>query len=165
MSLLAAIRKLWHSIAPRTHSDVEEEFRSTLDAYQEDLIHQGLSTEEARRKARIDLGQPTAQNEIYRDAIGLRLFDELGGDIRYGLRALLRNPGFGAVAVLSLAIGIGATTAMFSLIYAVLLHPFPYAGADRIMNPHFVKMQHPDVFQWFSLDDRLSFTSGAGSCL
>jgi hypothetical protein len=56
MSLLAAIRKLWHSIAPRTHSDVEEEFRATLDAYQEDLIRQGLTEEEARRKARIDLG-------------------------------------------------------------------------------------------------------------
>jgi predicted permease len=134
MSLLAAIRKLWHSIAPRTHSDVEEEFRSTLDAYQEDLIRQGLSEEEARRKARLDLGRPAAQNETYRKAIGLRLFDELGGDIRYGLRGLRRNPGFAAVAVLSLALGIGATTAMFSLIYAVLLHPFPYADADRIMN-------------------------------
>ncbi len=134
MSLLAAIRKLWHSIAPRTHSDVEEEFRSTLDAYQEDLIRQGLPEEEARRKARIDLGQPAAQNETYRNAIGLRLFDELGGDIRYGLRGLRRNPGFAAVAVLSLALGIGATTAMFSLIYAVLLHPFPYADADRIVN-------------------------------
>src|SRR5437899_3340052 len=134
MSLLAAIRKLRHSIAPRTHSDVEEEFRSTLDAYQDDLIRQGLSEEEARRKARIDLGQPAAQNETYRSAVGLRLFDELGGDIRYGLRGLRRNPGFAAVAVLSLALGIGATTAMFSLIYAVLLHPFPYADADRIMN-------------------------------
>ena len=153
MSLLAAIRKLWHSIAPRTHSDVEEEFRSTLDAYQEDLIRQGLPEEEARRKARIDLGQPAAQNETYRDAIGLRLFDELGADIRYGLRALRRNPGFAAVAVLSLALGIGATTAMFSLIYAVLLHPFPYAGADRIMNPHFIQAQHPDVFQWFTLSE------------
>src|SRR5881394_4070117 len=153
MSLLAPIRKLWHSIAPRTHSDVEEEFRSTLDAYQEDLIRQGLPEEEARRKARIDLGQPATQNETYRDAIGLRVFDELGGDIRYGLRALLRNPGFAAVAVLSLALGIGATTAMFSLIYAVLLHPFPYADADRIMNAHFVKTQQPDVFQWFTLSD------------
>jgi predicted permease len=151
MSLPAAIRKLWHSIAPRTHSDVEEEFRSTLDAYQEDLIRQGLSEEEARRKAHIDLGQPAAQNETYRDAISLRLFDELGGDIRYGLRALRRNPGFTAVAVLSLALGIGATTAMFSLIYAVLLHPFPYAGADRIMNPVIIDEQHPDQPIWFPL--------------
>jgi hypothetical protein len=100
-----------------------------------------------------NIGQPAAQNEIYRDAIGLRLFDELGGDIRYGLRALRRNPGFAAVAVLSLALGIGATTAMFSRIYAVLLHPFPYADADRIMNPHFILAQHPDVFQWFSLSN------------
>jgi predicted permease len=151
MSLLAAIRKLWHSIAPRTHSDVEEEFRFTLDAYQEDLIRQGVPEEEARRKARIDLGQPAAQNETYRNAIGLRLFDELAGDIRYGLRALHRNPGFAAAAVLSLALGIGATTAMFSLIYAVLLHPFPYAGADRIMNPVVIDQQHPDDRSWFPL--------------
>ena len=151
MSLLAAIRELWHSIAPRTHKDVEEEFRSTRDAYQEDLIRQGLPEEEARRKARIDMGRPAAQNETYRDAIGLRLFDELGGDIRYGLRALRRNPGFALVAVLSLALGIGATTAMFSLIYAVLLHPFPYAGADRIMNPVVIDQQHPDQWSWFLL--------------
>ncbi|MGA3210704.1 MAG: ABC transporter permease, partial [Terriglobales bacterium] len=153
MSLLAAIRKLWHSVAPRVvsrnPSDVEEEFRSTLDAYQEDLVRQGLPEDEAHRKARIDLGRPSAQNETYRDAIGLRLFDELGGDIGYGLRALRRNPGFAAVAVLSLALGIGATTAMFSLIYAVLLHPFPYAGADRIMNPVLIDTQHPDEFSWF----------------
>lgn len=151
MSLLAAIRKLRHSIAPRTHSDVEEEFRSTLDAYQEDLIRQGFPEEEARRKARIDLGQPAAQNETYRAAIGLRLFDELGGDITYGFRGLRRNPGFATVAVLSLALGIGATTAMFSLIYAVLLHPFPYANADRIMNLFGFDEKHPDGFQFITL--------------
>jgi len=151
MSLRTAIRKLWHSIAPRTHSDVEEEFRSTLNAYQEDLIRRGLPEEEARRKARIDLGRPATQNETYRDTIGLRVFDELGGDIRYGLRGLRRNPGFAAVAVLSLALGIGATTAMFSLIYAVLLHPFPYAGADRIMNPVVIAPQHPGERSWFPL--------------
>src|SRR5579864_4158452 len=151
MSLLGSIRTLWRSITPRTRSDIEEEFRSTLDAYQEDLKHQGLSPEEARRKARIHLGQPGSQDEIYRDAIGLRLFDELGGDIRYGLRGLRRNPGFAAVAVLSLALGIGATTAMFSLIYAVLLHPFPYADADRIMNLFGVDEKHPDGFQFLTL--------------
>src|SRR5437660_6919761 len=151
MSLLAPIRKLSHSIAPRTHSDVEEEFRSTLDAYQEDLIRQGLHEEEARRKARIDLGQPAAQNETYRQAIGLRLFDELGGDIRYGLRALRRNPGFAAVSVLSLALGIGATTAMFSLIYAVLLHPFPYADADRIVNLFGLQEGADTSYTWMTL--------------
>jgi predicted permease len=152
MRLFSPIRKLWHSIAPRIRSDVEEEFRSTLEAYQEDLIRHGLPEAEARRKARIELGQATAQNENYRDAIGLRFFDELGGDILYGLRALRRNPGFAAIAVLSLALGIGATTAMFSLIYAVLLHPFPYAGADRIVNPVMINQQHPDEWTWFVLN-------------
>jgi predicted permease len=149
--LFAVIRKLWQSIAPRTPGDVEEEFRSDQQTYAEDLMRQGLAAEEAQRKARIDLGQPATQNETYRAAIGLRLFDELGGDIRYGLRALRRNPGFAAVAVLSLALGIGATTAMFSLIYAVLLHPFPYAGADRIMNPIMIDPQYPDEYSYFVL--------------
>ena len=152
MNLFAAIRRLWHSLAPRSRSDIEEEFRSTLDAYKEDLVGQGFSEEEARRKAHIDLGRPATQYETYRKAIGLRPFDELGGDIRYGLRALCRNPSFAAVSVLSLALGIGATTAMFTLIYAVLLHPFPYAGADRIMNPVIINEQHPDEPQWFPLN-------------
>src|SRR6202789_4296741 len=150
MKLIHRLRSLWQSIPPRQQSDVEEEFRSNLEAYQEDLMRQGFTAEEAQRKARIELGQPAVQNETYRAAIGLRPFDEIGGDIRYGLRALRRNPGFAAVAVLSLALGIGATTAMFSLIYAVLLHPFPYAGADRIMNPIVVDAQYPELFQWFS---------------
>jgi predicted permease len=151
MSLLTAIRKLWRSIAPRNSSDIEEEFRSTLQAYQEDLMRQGLPEEEARRKARIDFGRPSAQNETYRRAIGVRLFDELGGDIRYGFRGLRRNPGFAAVAVLSLAIGIGTTTAMFSLIYAVLLHPFPYAGADRITYLFGFNEKNPDAFTFITL--------------
>jgi MacB-like periplasmic core domain len=150
MNFPKAIRK--RCFGPRTPSDVEEEFRSTLDAYQQDLIQQGFPEEEARRKACIDLGRPAIQNEKYRDAIGFRLFDELSGDLVYGFRALGRNPRFAAVAVLSLALGIGATTAMFSLIYAVLLHPFPYADADRIMNPAIINEQHPDEPQWFPLN-------------
>ncbi len=150
MNLLSALRNFWHSLAPRRANDIEEELRSHQQAYQEDLMRQGLTAEEAQRKARIDLGQPEVQNENYRAAIGLRIFDELGGDIRYGLRALRRNPGFAAVAVLSLALGIGATTAMFSLIYAALLHPFPYAGADRIVNPVLINEQRPDEPTWFA---------------
>jgi predicted permease len=151
MSLRAKVRKLWRSIIPRSRSDVEEEFRFHLESYQQDLIRQDLSEKEARRKARIDLGRPATQNETYRYAIGLRAFDELGGDIRYGLRGLRRNPGFAAVAILSLALGIGATTAMFSLIYAVLLHPFPYLDADRIMNPVIINEQNPGELRWFAM--------------
>jgi predicted permease len=134
MSLLKAIRNFWKSAAPRTQSDVEEEFRSTLDAYQEDLIRQGLPEEEASRKARIDLGQPAAQNETYRAAIGFRLFDELGADLRYGVRALRRNPGFTSVAIVTLAVGIGATTAIFSFVNAVLLKPLPYPHPEQIVS-------------------------------
>ncbi len=155
MNLLAWLSAPWNALMKRirTSDDIEAELRSHQEAYREDLMRQGLSAEEARRQAGIALGRPDTQNESYRAAIGLRVFDELGGDIRYGLRALRRNPGFAAVAVLSLALGIGATTAMFSLIYAVLLHPFPYAGADRIMNPIVIDEQHPDATSWFPLNE------------
>src|ERR1700743_629684 len=153
MNPIGILRNLWRSIAPRNHGDIEEELRSHQQAYQEDLIRQGLTAEEAQRKARIDLGQPATQNETYRAAVGLCIFDELSSDIHYGLRALRRNPSFAAVAVLSLALGIGATTAMFSLIYAVLLHPFPYSGADRIMNPVMIAERYPDEFSWFPLSN------------
>ena len=73
MKLIHRLRSLWQSIPPRQQSDVEEEFRSNLEAYQEDLMRQGFTAEEAQRKARIELGQPAVQNETYRAAIGLRV--------------------------------------------------------------------------------------------
>lgn len=132
MTLLAAIRKLWRSIAPRTANDIEEEFRFTLDAYQEDLIRQGFSDEEAHRKARIDLGRPTTQNETYRKAIGLRLFDELIADIRYGFRQLRNSPGFTLTAVTTLALGIGATTAIYTLVQGILERSLPVADPSSL---------------------------------
>ncbi|WP_158748101.1 ABC transporter permease [Acidobacterium sp. S8] len=153
MSIRATLRCWWKAVVNRNrvHSEVDEEFQFHIDAYVQDLVSQGMTPEEAERKARIELGRPDTQHEKYRDAIGLRAFDELGADIRYGARSLFKNPGFSAVAILSLALGIGATTAMFSLIYAVLIHPFPYAGADRIMNPALVNEDRPDERRWFAM--------------
>ena len=151
MNLVAQIRAWWCAITHRTlvHQQVENELQFHVDAYTEDLIRSGVSKEEAQRTARLELGKVETQNERYREAIGLRLFDEIGGDLRFGLRSIWKQPAFSAVAILSLALGIGATTAMFSLIYAVLLHPFPYADSDRIMDPVVINELNPQQLRWF----------------
>jgi predicted permease len=153
MNLFAALRLWWNAMTNRSRvgREVEEEFKFHSDAYVADLIRQGLAPADAQRKAGIELGRADRQHEKYRDAIGLRAFEEPVADIRYGLRSLLRNPGYSSVAILSLALGIGATTAMFSLIYAVLIHPFPYADSDRIMNPDIITDEGPRMM-WFAMD-------------
>jgi predicted permease len=152
MNLLALIRSWWYALTHRTqvHEQVETELQFHLDAYTEDLIRSGASREDAQRRARLELGKIETQNERYREAIGLRFFDEVGNDLRFGLRSIWKQPAFSAVAILSLALGIGATTAMFSLIYAVLLHPFPYADSDRIVNPVVINELNPRQPRWFA---------------
>lgn len=133
--------------------ELDEELRDHLERKTEEYIARGMTQEEAHRRARLDLGGIEQTKEKCRDVRRINWIKDLIQDLRFGLRMLRKSRGFAAVAVLSLALGIGATTAMFSLIYAVLLHPFPYADADRIMNAHFVKTQQPDVFQWFILSE------------
>jgi predicted permease len=100
---------------------------------------------------RLNTSNETKPGSKQRGSNDLHGLEELWADIRYGLRSLLRHPGHSAVAVLSLAMGIGTTTAIFSLIYAVLIHPFPYAGSDRIMNPVISNDQNPLEQRWFPL--------------
>lgn len=152
MKPFSVIRCWWNAVVHRSRveDDVKEEFQFYLDSYAENLMQQGLEPAEAQRQARIALGRPETQGEKYREAVGLHAFDGLGADIRYGLRSLLKNPGYAAVVILSLALGIGATTAMFSLIYASLVHPFPYVDADRIMNPKIVATEGP-AMRWFAV--------------
>src|SRR5487761_1360205 len=153
MNILARIRTWWRVFVHGTRIDSEDEaeLQFHIDTYAEDLMRQGTPPEEAARQARSELGQPDVQKEKYRESVGLRPFDEIGGDIRYGLRSLYKHRSISIVSVLSLALGIGATTAMFSLIYATLLHPFPYADANRIVNPRLINEKHPQAPTWFAL--------------
>jgi hypothetical protein len=153
MNLFAPISSWWRALARRsqTDSDVEDELQFHIDAHANHLIDSGIAPAEAMRQAKVEFGRVDVQKEKYGAAIGLRPLYEIGGDIRYGIRSLYRHPWISVAAVISLALGIGATTAMFNVIYSALLHPFPYADVDRIVNPALTNDKHPDLPTWFAL--------------
>jgi predicted permease len=114
--------------------EMEAELRAHLESRADDLERQGLPRAEAERQARLEFGGYERYKEECREALGSRLLGEFVADTRYGLRQLRRSPGFTAVAVLTLALGIGATTAIFTVVNTVLLHPLPYPDSGRIVN-------------------------------
>ena len=111
---------------------MQDEMRSHLELYQADLRRRGLSEEDARRRALADFGRLPARQDECREAVGLRLLDELRGDISYAFRLLRRSPAFTVVALLSLALGIGANTAIFSLIDTVLVKTLPVGNPQQL---------------------------------
>ncbi len=135
MRFLARLRSWARSALHRSRleREIDDELRFHVERYTDDLVRQGLTVAAARRRAHVEFGGIEARKEEMREALGLRLLDEVTGHLRYAFRQLRRSPAFTAVAVLSLALGIGGTTAVFGVVDVLLIRPLPYPDSDRLL--------------------------------
>lgn len=141
--ILCAMRMRLRALFRRDALDYElgEELRYHIEQTTEENIARGMSAAEARRAALLEAGGIELAKEKCRDARRMNWLYDLGRDIRYGLRQLRRSPGLAAAIVVTLMLGIGATTAIFTIVYATLLRALPYPDADRIVRIHDVRLQ------------------------
>ncbi len=147
--------------------DMEEELRSHIEHRADDLVRSGLDRVEAERRARIEFGSRERFKEECREAIAGNFIDILIQDVRFSLRMLRKSPGFTTAVVLTVALGIGATTAIFSVVDATLLEPLPYPQPERLVSiqdnfpgvgaqdvgfsePEWQDLQHSGIFEYVS---------------
>lgn len=129
--LKSALRNLLHS--QQVDSELDAEIETYVAAVTDEKIAAGLAPEEARRRALAECGGKEQVKQAVRNSRAGAFAESIHQDIRFGLRQLRRNPAFSCTAILTLALGIGATTAIFSAVYALLLRPLPYPRSDRLM--------------------------------
>jgi predicted permease len=168
---------IWHALRERLallHRDerdreLDEEIRFHIDVETSRHEAVGLSSADARRRAIERFGDPTAIAVATRDARGNQPLEGTMQDVRYALRALSRNPGFTTLALLTLALGTGATVASFAVLDTVLLRPLPYREADRLVYLREISVQravsppsHPNFIDW---RDRARSFEGVASAM
>ncbi len=125
--LLSPVRRL------RTDEEIAAELESHIGLHVEDQMQSGMTLEQARSDAWMKLGGVARTKDEYRDQRGVPMVEMLSSDIRYGVRRLLKSPGFSCVAIVILGLGIGANAAIFSVVNAVVLRPLPYPDASRVV--------------------------------
>ncbi|HLM57720.1 MAG TPA: ABC transporter permease [Pyrinomonadaceae bacterium] len=147
----------WRRLLRRRKLDeeLEKELSFHLEQHTSDLIAQGRSPVEARRRARLALGGPEQVKEMCRDARGTRWANDLLRDLRYGVRVLAKRPGFTAVAALTLALGIGVNTAILSVVNGFVLRPLPVEKPDELVATHWGRKKDARVWGEFSYTNYL----------
>ena len=155
---LARLRSWWKWVVKRKQleGDMDAELLFHIKSHAEDLVRRGVPEADAIRQARIALGGIESQKDAMRDSVGHRWSDELWLDLRYAARMLGKNPTFTLVIVLTLALSIGANSAIFSLIDGVLLKPLPYPRAEQIARVFYRSTSYPKfpLNPWDFLDFR-----------